>query len=186
RAHFRPPDLPDPGCPAPREGHARALLGLLAAPEVASKEWIVRQYDHEVQGQSVLEALVGHRSDGPGDAAGLKPLAGSRKGAVIACGASPRTGFLDPHAMALLAIDEALRNAVAVGADPGETALLDNFSWGNCELPDRLGALVLAARGCYDAAKAFGTPFVSGKDSLNNEYRVGDETLSIPPTLLVT
>src|SRR6185503_7166735 len=66
------------------------------------------------------------------------------------------------------------------------SAILDNFSWGNCEKPDRLGSLVLAAEGCYDAAKAFGAPFVSGKDSLNNEYRVGEQTLSIPPTLLVT
>ena len=186
RARFEPPALPDPGCPAPPQGFARTLLALLAAPEVASKAWIVRQYDHEVQGNSVVKPLVGVAGDAPSDAAVLQPLASSRMGVAIACGASTRFGALDPHAMALAVIDEALRNAVAVGADPARTAILDNFSWGNCEKPDRLGALVLAAEGCYDAAKAFGTPFVSGKDSLNNEYRVGDETLSIPPTLLVT
>jgi len=107
-------------------------------------------------------------------------------GAVIACGTNPCQGTLDPWAMAAAAIDEALRNAVAVGADPDRAAILDNFSWGNCDKPDRLGSLVLASQACYEVAKAYRTPFVSGKDSLNNEYRVGDETLSIPPTLLIT
>jgi phosphoribosylformylglycinamidine synthase len=105
---------------------------------------------------------------------------------VLACGASPRYGRLDPGAMAAAAIDEALRNAVAVGADPDHAAILDNFSWGNCDKPEQLGALVLAAKACYETALAFRTPFVSGKDSLNNEYRVGERSLSIPPTLLVT
>ncbi len=186
RARWSAPQVGDPGCPAPAQGLARTLLALLSAPEVASKEWIVRQYDHEVQGNSVVKPLVGVHGDAPSDAAVLQPLPSSSMGAVLACGASTRFGALDPYAMALAVIDEALRNAVAVGADPARIAILDNFSWGNCEKPDRLGALVLAAEGCYDAAKAFGTPFVSGKDSLNNEYRVGDETLSIPPTLLVT
>jgi len=185
QAHFRPPRHPDPGCPAPAD-HGKALLALLAAPEVASKEWIVRQYDHEVQGRSVVKPLVGVHGDAPSDAAVLQPLPQSRMGAALACGASARYGVLDPYAMALCSIDEALRNAVAVGADPARAALLDNFSWGNCEMPDRLGALVLAAQACYDGAKAFGAPFVSGKDSLNNEYRVGERTLAIPPTLLVT
>ncbi len=175
----------DPGCPAPSD-FAGALLELLAHPDVASKEWIVRQYDHEVQGSSVIKPLVGVHGDGPGDAAVLQPLPSSRLGAVIACGANPRFGLLDPWAMAAASIDEALRNAVAVGGDPERAALLDNFAWGNCEAPEQLGALVLAAKACYTAAKAFGTPFVSGKDSLNNEYRVGNESLSIPPTLLIT
>jgi phosphoribosylformylglycinamidine synthase len=185
-ARWERPALPDPGCSAPRAGHGELLLRLLAAPEVASKEWIVRQYDHEVQGASVVKPLVGVRGDAPSDAAVLQPLASSRRGVALGLGASTRFGVLDPYRMALAVIDEALRNVVAVGADPARVAILDNFSWGNCEKPDRLGALVLAAEGCYDAAKAFGTPFVSGKDSLNNEYRVGDETLSIPPTLLIT
>jgi phosphoribosylformylglycinamidine synthase len=79
-----------------------------------------------------------------------------------------------------------LRNVVAVGGDPSRTAILDNFSWGNCQRPENLGALVEASRACYATAKAFRTPFISGKDSLNNEYRVGDQTIVIPPTLLVT
>ncbi|HED66307.1 MAG TPA: phosphoribosylformylglycinamidine synthase, partial [Planctomycetes bacterium] len=179
------PDLDDPGCPPAADAGA-ALLELLRAPNIASKEWIVRQYDHEVQGTSVVKPLVGVHGDGPGDAAVIAPLATSRRALAISCGTNPRQGLLDPFAMTLAAIDEALRNAVAVGADPDRAAILDNFSWGNCDRPDRLGSLVMAAKACYDGAIAYRTPFVSGKDSLNNEYRVGDRTLSIPPTLLIT
>ena len=186
KASWKPPRLPSPGCPAAPDVRA-ALLALLAAPDVASKEWIVRQYDHEVQGLSVLKPLVGVAMDAPGDAAVLQPLPDrSRKGLAIGAGASPRYGELDPGAMAEAVVDEALRNVVAVGGDPDRTAILDNFSWGNCEKEDRLGALVLAARGASRAATAYGTPFISGKDSLNNEYRVGDRTIAIPPTLLIS
>ncbi len=184
-ARFEAPDVPDPGCPRP-ESFESALLSLLASPNISSKEWIIRQYDHEVQGMSVVKPLVGVRADGPSDGAVLRPLQHSWKGLTIACGALPSYGKLDPYAMALAAIDEALRNAVAVGADPDHAAILDNFSWGNCDKPRELGALVLACQACYDGALAYGTPFVSGKDSLNNEYRVGDRTISIPPTLLIT
>ncbi|HUR27169.1 MAG TPA: AIR synthase-related protein, partial [Planctomycetota bacterium] len=180
-----PLELGDPGTLA-CEDHARMLFALLSAPNVASKEWIVRQYDHEVQGRSVLTALVGARDDGPGDAAVLQPLENSRRGLAIGCGANPDQGALDPWAMASASIDEALRNVVAVGGDPERIAILDNFSWGNCQRPENLGALVEASRACYATAKAFGTPFISGKDSLNNEYRAGDTTIVIPPTLFVT
>ena len=172
--------------PTSASDFGQRILTLLSSPDIASKEWILRQYDHEVQGRSVVKPLVGHESRGPSDGCVLQPLAESRRGLAISCGANPRVGLVDPYAMALTAIDEALRNAVAIGADPDCTAILDNFSWGNCDKPDRLGSLVLAAKACYDAAKAYRTPFVSGKDSLNNEYRVGDRTLSIPPTLLIT
>ncbi len=184
-ARWQPAPRRDAGVPRPRDAGA-TLHALLRSPETASKEWIVRQYDHEVQGASVVKPLVGPLGIGPSDAAVLQPLPSSRRGLAIACGAHPRAGLADPGAMAELAIDEALRNAVAVGADPDCTAILDNFSWGNCAMPDRLGSLVVCARACYRAAKAYRTPFVSGKDSLNNEYRVGGRTLSIPPTLLVT
>lgn len=185
RAVWRAPAAADPRCP-PCANHGATLLALLASPDIASKEWIVRQYDHEVQGASVVKPLVGAREDGPGDAAVLQPLFESRRGAAIGCAAHPTQGLSDPYAMACAVVDEALRNVVAVGGDPARTAILDNFAWGNCEKPEQLGALVLAARGCRDAALAFGTPFISGKDSLNNEYKTEGGAISIPPTLLIS
>jgi len=161
------------------------LKRLLASPDVASKEWVVRQYDHEVQGGSVLKPLVGP-GEGPGDGAVLCPVLDSERAIVLACGICPRYGDLDPYRMGASAVDEAVRNAVACGADPERLALLDNFCWGNTDRPEVLGSLVLAARGAADAARAHGTPFISGKDSLNNEYRVGDKTISIPGTLLIS
>src|SRR5206468_8512997 len=152
------------------------LLRILSAPNVASKEWIVRQYDHEVQGGSVVKPFVGAANDGPSDAAVLRPVLGSRRGLVIACGMNPRYGDFDTYHMAASAIDEAIRNCVAVGADPSRIALLDNFCWGNTDRPETLGTLVRAALGCKDTAIAFGTPFISGKDSLNNEFSFMDST----------
>lgn len=195
KAEWTAPGFADPGAPSPgriplfqdaESPFTATLLALMGRPNVASKEWIVRQYDHEVQGMSVIKPMCGVERDAPSDGVVLKPLAESRKGVALGCGANPRYGALDPRAMAEAVIDEALRNVVAAGGDPNHTAILDNFSWGNCDKPDRLGALVHASKGCYAAAMAYGTPFVSGKDSLNNEYRVGDETLAIPPTLYVT
>jgi phosphoribosylformylglycinamidine synthase len=185
RARWTPPALPDPGVPACADPSA-TLLALLSMPDIASKEWIVRQYDHEVQGSGVVRPLVGAREDGPGDAAVLQPHFGSRRGIALGCGANTAWGELDPWAMATAVIDEALRNVVAVGGDPDRTAILDNFSWGNCARPEQLGALVQAARGCYSAAMAYGTPFISGKDSLNNEFKGESGTVSIPPTLFVS
>jgi phosphoribosylformylglycinamidine synthase len=162
------------------------LLAILGMWDVASKEWIVRQYDHEVQARTVVKPLVGMLDDGPGDASVVLPVRGSRRGLAVSCGINPRYGRLDPYAMAGCVIDEAIRNCVAVGADPDRIALLDNFCWGNTERPETLGALVLAAQGCHDLAIAYGTPFISGKDSLNNEYTHDGRSLAIPPTLLIS
>lgn len=162
------------------------LLRILASFNVCSKEWIIRQYDHEVQGGSVLKPLVGVRDDGPGDAAVVTPVLGSWTGLAIGCGLNPRYGDLDPYWMAASAIDEAVRNVVAVGADPARIALLDNFCWGNTDRPEVLGSLVRAAEACRDVALAYGMPFISGKDSLNNEYHSGGRHILIPPTLLVS
>jgi phosphoribosylformylglycinamidine synthase len=170
-----------------------ALLKLLASPNIASKEAVIRRYDHEVQGATVVKPLTGVLDDGPSDAAVLHPLElqlegrGSYRGLALGCGLYPGYGRLDPYAMAWAAIDEALRNVVAVGADPDQVALLDNFCWGDPALPDRLGDLVRAAQGCHDAALHYRAPFVSGKDSLNNEYVDADgEKTPIPPTLLIS
>jgi phosphoribosylformylglycinamidine synthase len=164
-----------------------ALTRILSHYSVCSKEWIVRQYDHEVQGGSVVKPLVGVKNDGPSDAAVVMPVLGSWAGAAVGCGVNPRYADLDPYHMAAAAIDEAVRNVVAVGADPTRTAILDNFCWGNVNDPKVLGALVRTAEACRDVAVAFGTPFISGKDSLNNTYAgKHGERLDIPHTLLVS
>jgi phosphoribosylformylglycinamidine synthase len=108
------------------------------------------------------------------------------KGIAIGNGMNPRYSDLSPYDMAANAIDEAMRNIVAVGGDPERTAILDNFAWGSPENPENLGALVLAARACQEIATAYGTPFISGKDSLNNEFRVGGKTIIIPHSLLIS
>jgi phosphoribosylformylglycinamidine synthase len=162
------------------------LIAVLQHPDVCSKEWIIRQYDHEVQARTVIKPLVGERNDGPGDASVVLPVRGSTRGLAVACGINPRYGKTDPYAMAACVIDEAIRNCVAVGADPSRIALLDNFCWGNTERPETLGSLVLAAQACHDLALAYGSPFISGKDSLNNEYTHEGRSLAIPPTLLIS
>jgi phosphoribosylformylglycinamidine synthase II len=185
-AEWAPPTLSEPRTGA-KPDYTRDLLAILGAWNVCSKEWVVRQYDHEVQGQMVIKPLVGAQEDGPGDACVITPVLGSMKGLAIGCGMNPKFGDIDPYWMAAAGIDEAVRNVVAVGARPDRIAILDNFCWGNCEKPDRLGSLVLAAKACYDMAMAYGTPFISGKDSLNNEYAVpGGKTIAIPATLLIS
>ena len=168
-------------------GPQDVLTSILSHYSVCSKEWVIRQYDHEVQGGSVVKPLVGVLNDGPSDAAVVMPVLGKWTGAAVGCGINPRFADIDPYAAAACAIDEAVRNVVAVGADPKRIAILDNFCWGNIHDPKVLGALVRTAEACRDVAVAFGTPFVSGKDSLNNTYTgKGGERLDIPHTLLVT
>src|SRR5262249_32638299 len=167
-------------------GLTQDLLRILGAYNVCSKEWIIRQYDHEVQGGTVIKPLVGIHEEGPGDAAVIMPVLGSWAGLAVGCGINPRDGDLDPYAMAAPAIDEAVRNVVAVGADPKRIALLDNFCWGNTDRPEVLGSLVRAAEACRDVALAYGMPFISGKDSLKNEFRGGNQHITIPPTLLIS
>ncbi|MEO1615840.1 MAG: phosphoribosylformylglycinamidine synthase subunit PurL, partial [Planctomycetota bacterium] len=169
----------------------QTLLEILSSLNVASKHWVIRQYDHEVQGGSVVKPLVGPQCDGPGDAAVVRPLLDSSRGLVISCGMNPYYGDFDTYHMAASAIDEAMRNAVAVGADPAKTAILDNFCWGYTDRPETLGSLVRAAIACQDVAVGLGTPFISGKDSLNNEFSYFDEsgdkqTISIPASLLIS
>ncbi len=184
-ARWEPPEHPEP----PRDDRpdpASSLVRLLSSWNVASKEWVVRQYDHEVQGGSVLKPLQGARNDGPGDAAIVRPVLSSDRGVAVSNGINPSFGDIDPYWMAASAIDEALRQITSVGGSIEKTALLDNFCWGNPDKPDRLAALVRAARACYDTAVAYGTPFISGKDSFYNEFTDGNRTIAIPPTLLIS
>lgn len=167
--------------------HTVILHALLAHPNIASRAQIIRGYDHEVQGRTVVKPLVGAASDGPGDAAVLQIRPDTMQGVAIGCGMAPQLSQFDPYWMGLVAVDEALRNVVAVGGDPHACTILDNFCWGDPRQPDRMGGLTRATAACYDAALAYGTPFISGKDSLNNEYRTASgQRIAIPGTLLIS
>jgi len=165
----------------------RALLQLVGSLNCGSREWVIREYDHEVQGASAIKPLVGSGLQGPQDAVVIKPRLDSNRGIGVACGLNPGYGKYDAYRMALSAVDEALRNLVACGGDIGKTAILDNFCFASPERPEVLGDVVLASRGAYDAARAFGVPFISGKDSLNNEWTdENGKRHPIPATLLVS
>lgn len=187
----RPPAGLMPPMPADLTAELKRLLGSL---NICSRESVIRQYDHEVQGGSVVKPLVGIANDGPSDAAVVRPLLDSDEGVAVSCAINPHYGDHDAYAMATLMVDEALRNAVAVGADPDHTAMLDNFCWPDpvfdpLKNPDgrfKLSQLVRANRGLYDATIAYGTPLISGKDSVKNDYHGPDGKISVPPTLLVS
>jgi phosphoribosylformylglycinamidine synthase len=187
QAHWSPPVRSGDAAPATTAvDFNQVLLQILSSYNVCSKESIIRQYDHEVRGATVLKPLVGTQLDGPGDAAVIAPIFGSWRGIALGCGIQPRLGDLDPYRMAAAAIDEAVRNVVSVGADPAQIALLDNFCWGDTDRPEVLGSLVRAAEACHDLALAYRMPFISGKDSLKNEFRSGGCHIIIPPTLLIS
>jgi phosphoribosylformylglycinamidine synthase len=181
--------------PRPEKAHGSAvglesmrdqLLALLANPNIASKHWIIRQYDHEVQGGSVIKPLTGPIQIGPSDAAVIRPKLSSTKGVALSCGLAPQ--IEDPYAMTIAAIDEAIRNAVAVGADPSRMAILDNFCWPSVDDEATMGTLVAACEACRAAALAYGVPFISGKDSLHNQFTNQEtkEVIRIPRTLLIS
>ncbi|MDR2489680.1 MAG: phosphoribosylformylglycinamidine synthase [Desulfovibrio sp.] len=170
---------------------ASLLLTMLGRLNICSKEYLIRQYDHEVKGGSVIKPLVGALRDGPGDAAVLRPLLDSRAGIVLSHGICPKFSDADTYWMAANAIDEAVRNAVAVGADPARLAGVDNFCW--CDpvqsenTPDgryKLAQLVRACKALRHFCLGYGIPCVSGKDSMKNDYTGGGAKISIPPTLL--
>jgi len=186
QAVWQTPKLTEPGIPE-KDNYNDELIKILSSYNVASKEWVIRQYDHEVQGGSVVKPLTGVNNDGPSDAAVIQPKLNSEKGLAISCGMNPLYGDIDPYWMALAGIDEAVRNLICVGGRADRIALLDNFCWGDCTKPETLGPLVRAAQACYDGAIAYKAPFISGKDSLNNEFACEDGTqISIPSTLLIS
>ncbi|MFT3789017.1 MAG: phosphoribosylformylglycinamidine synthase subunit PurS [Tepidisphaeraceae bacterium] len=171
---------------AGKRADARSLLAALAHPNIASKHWIIRQYDHEVQGRTVVKPLVGPRQVGPSDAAVIRPKATSLKGVIAACGLAP--SIQDPYEMALASIDEAIRNAVCVGADLSRLAILDNFCWPGVHDEVSMGTLVRACEACRDGALGYGVPFISGKDSLHNQFtdHASGKIIRIPNTLLIS
>ncbi|MCF7873797.1 MAG: phosphoribosylformylglycinamidine synthase subunit PurL [Candidatus Omnitrophica bacterium] len=168
-----------------KDNYNSDLTAILSSANIAPKDWILDQYDHEVQGGSVLKTI----NNSPirvNDAAVVRPKLSSEKAVVVGCGINPFYSDIDPYWMAASAIDEALRNVVSTGASLDKTFILDNFSWGSPEDPQVLGSLVRAAKACYDYSVYFGVPFISGKDSLYNEYNLGNNKITIPGTLLIS
>jgi phosphoribosylformylglycinamidine synthase subunit PurSL len=182
--------LTEPQLPAPAD-FAAVLKQLLGRLNICSKESVVRRYDHEVQAGTIIKPLTGVANDGPSDAAVLRPLFDSFEGVVVAHGICPRYSDIDTYHMMACAIDEGLRNYLAVGGDIEHVAGLDNFCW--CDpvkserTPDgeyKAAQLVRANQALYDYCVAFGVPLISGKDSMKNDYQIGDTKISIPPTVL--
>jgi len=190
RAAWTPPRHAEPAIPEPVD-MGQALRTMLGRLNICSKESVVRQYDHEVQGGSVIKPLTGVVNDGPSDAAVIRPLLDSFEGIVVASGICPRYSDIDAYHMAACAIDEAVRNTISVGAPLDRLAGLDNFCW--CDpvrsekTPDgeyKLAQLVRANQALYDVTTCYGVPCISGKDSMKNDYQIGEVKISIPPTLL--
>lgn len=191
-ARWTPPRKDKAPTPVPAD-HTAKLKEILGRLNICSKEYVIRQYDHEVQGGSVVKPLVGALHDGPSDAGVVRPLLESMEGVVVSNGIVPRYSDLDTYHMAACALDEAIRNYVCVGGDPTHWAFLDNFCW--CDPvtsprnPDgsyKLAQLVRANKALYDYALAYSCPMISGKDSMKNDYIGGDVKISIPPTILIS
>jgi len=191
-AKWKRPVHGEPDFPEPKE-LTSTLKEMLSRLNICSKESMIRQYDHEVQGGSVIKPLVGRFNDGPSDAAVLRPILGTFEGIVISNGICPRYSDIDTYHMVACAIDEAIRNNVSVGGNPDRIAALDNFCWPDPvqseKTPDgeyKLAQLVRANQALYDYCKAFGVPLISGKDSMKNDYLIGGTKISIPPTVLIS
>lgn len=189
-ARWQPPSNPEP--PATyREDWIADLLELMGRLNICSKESVVRRYDHEVQGGSVVKPFTGVANDGPSDAAVVRPILDSWKGVVVSHGICPRYSDIDAYHMAANAIDEALRNYIAVGGDPSHWAGLDNFCWCDPVLsektpdgPYKMAQLVRANQALLDLCVPINLPLISGKDSMKNDFYDGSTKISIPPTLL--
>lgn len=189
-AKWQPPRHEEPAV-AVKDDYTDDLLQLLAALNICSKESVVRRYDHEVQGGSVVKPFTGVANDGPSDAAVVRPILDSFEGVVVGHGICPRYSDIDTYHMTANAIDEGLRNYVAVGGSLDLVAGLDNFCWCDPVLseknPDgdyKMAQLVRSNQALYDVCLAYNLPLISGKDSMKNDFYDGKVKISIPPTLL--
>ena len=165
-------------------------MQMLADPNIASYQFLSQQYDHTVQGTAVIGPLQG-KGMVNGKASVLAPVLGSKRGIVLSHALAPDMTESDPYGMAKYVIEQAIQNSVAIGADPNYIALLDNFCWCSSDEPERLWQLKEACRGAYDTAVAYGTPFISGKDSMFNDFKGFDANgkpvkISALPTLLIS
>ncbi len=168
----------------------KALEDLVSWNNIAGFSFISEQYDHEVQSSSVLKPLSG-RGRVNTDAQVFRPVLKSEKGVVLSCGTYPSYSDISTYNMAASSLDTAIRNAVCAGASMSHLAILDNFCWCSSFEPERLAELKDAVKACYDYAVGYGTPFISGKDSMFNDFKGFDEKgnpikISIPPTLLIS
>ncbi|MBI2378865.1 MAG: phosphoribosylformylglycinamidine synthase [Deltaproteobacteria bacterium] len=181
-------------------GVREALLELLASPNIASREAIVRRFDHEVKGRSVIKPFMGENGRAPQDAAVLRVEVEGSMGLAVASGICPKFGDLDPYEMSAGAFDEAVRSLISVGArlpTPGERpawSACDNFCVPNSVFdsatnPDgrqKLGKLVRMCEALFDSSTFFDIPMTSGKDSMKNDFVSGRTKISVPPTVLYT
>ncbi|MDQ3099269.1 MAG: phosphoribosylformylglycinamidine synthase subunit PurQ [bacterium] len=186
---YTPPTNEEPIIPI-SENLNKPFEALLERLNISSFEYISTQYDHEVQGGSALKPLQG-KGRINADATAIKPVLESSKSVIMAHGLAPSYSDIDTYEMAACSIDTAIRNAIAAGAKLDNLAMLDNFCWCSSNDPQRLGELKRAAKACYDYALAYEIPFISGKDSMFNDFKGFDEagnaiTISIPPTLLIS
>ncbi len=171
----------------PPRDMGQALLRLLGQLNVTSKEWVIRQYDHEVKGGTILKPLGGIGQNAPMDAAVIQPNLNSLEAIAISAGLAPRYAMLDAYASAAAAIDEAIRNLIVVGGRFDRIALLDNFCAGDTSDNSILYQLLQSCKACKSAIETYRTPFISGKDSLNNFYiSEKGEKINIPTTLLIS
>jgi phosphoribosylformylglycinamidine synthase len=180
-----PPPLPGKWVEGMQYGYAALLKAVLADFAIVSREPIIREYDHEVQGNTVLKPLAGAAGDAPQDGAVMR-IDGSTPRVALACALLPELGKTEPHLMGRAVVDECIRQLVALGADPDRIAILDNFCMGNPEDPNELGSLVECVKGMAQSATAYAAPFVSGKDSFYNYFVTDEGPVSIPVTLLVS
>jgi phosphoribosylformylglycinamidine synthase len=180
---------PEPKFNEPTD-HNQLLMEMLARLNICSKEFVAAQYDHNVQGSAVLGPLQG-AGRVFADASVSRPVLTSKRGAVLSQGLAPRYSDIDTHHMARAALDSAVRHAIAAGGDIDHLALLDNICWCSSDEPERLGQLKRAMAAIYHLAKTYRTPFISGKDSMFNDFKGYDENntpihIAIPPTLLIS
>jgi len=166
------------------------LLNVLSRLNITSFSFISQQYDYVVQANSVLPPLQG-RGRVNSDTSAIRPNLNSQMGVIMSQGLYPSYSDINTYHMAASSIDTAIRNAVAAGANPDYLAILDNFCWCSANDPERLGSLKRTVQACFDYAVSYGTPFISGKDSMFNDFKGYDEkgkpiNISIPPTLLIS
>ncbi len=186
------PRFAEPPGPPPADLGA-ALLSMLARLNLCSDEPVARHYDHEVKGLTVVKPWVGVDADVPAEATVFLVRHGSRSGYVLSEGINPFYSDIDTYEMARSVLDEAVRRQLCAGARLDRIAALDNFCWpdpvASRLTPDgayKMAQLVRACRGLYDLTRAYGTPLVSGKDSMKNDSTMGGVKISVPPTLLVS